>query len=134
MTDLSFWHFAQFVLCPIWRVSILVMTDLSFWLKNQNRVSTKCACFNPCYDGFVILTILESYIVISSSCFNPCYDGFVILTGRIIIGHVYMEGFNPCYDGFVILTQDWDDFFPIVIILKNSLRNSFAVSCSIRKF
>ncbi len=68
------------------------------------------------------------------TCFNPCYDGFVILTvpdeGVPNTG----VGFNPCYDGFVILTQDWDDFFPIVIILKNSLRNSFAVSCSIRKF
>ena len=85
--------------------------------------------FNPCYDGFVILTIWRPVLLVLCHSFNPCYDGFVILTKRIIdfcvIGYsvsilVMMDlsfwhpiqyelrrdvrGFNPCYDGFVILT------------------------------
>ena len=61
-------------------------------------------CFNPCYDGFVILTFLSENESGSLS-FNPCYDGFVILTQGI--QHTQQPeviGFNPCYDGFVILT------------------------------
>ena len=36
--------------------------------------------FNPCYDGFVILTIFMPPFSIHFGSFNPCYDGFVILT------------------------------------------------------
>ena len=114
MMDLSFWlvdrnyWFRPQVCHP---VSILVMMDLSFWLQNMRFIIS----FNPCYDGFVILTHLS---------FNPCYDGFVILTTNkttdIYTILVMMDlsfwldyklrdqslySFNPCYDGFVILTN-----------------------------
>ena len=56
------------------------MMDLSFWLFEYFVYFRYYPSFNPCYDGFVILT---TKIVMSSDAddrFNPCYDGFVILT------------------------------------------------------
>ena len=61
-------------------VSILVMTDLSFWLKQFSQDPHDSWCFNPCYDGFVILTLFEVRKMTKYKSFNPCYDGFVILT------------------------------------------------------
>ena len=57
MMDLSFWRAVFTVLDDTMDVSILVMMDLSFWLY--------CIC---------------KYFICSIVGFNPCYDGFVILT------------------------------------------------------
>ena len=61
-------------------VSILVMMDLSFWPDFLGLLLLQHQCFNPCYDGFVILTSSIFNAVTASAGFNPCYDGFVILT------------------------------------------------------
>ena len=60
--------------------------------------------FNPCYDGFVILTGNAKTVLQCVISFNPCYDGFVILTGNAKTVLQCVISFNPCYDGFVILT------------------------------
>ncbi len=86
-------------------VSILVMTDLSFWLKPLCSFLVVFFGFNPCYDGFVILTRGFGRIGSSLKSFNPCYDGFVILTSSFWFELVHDRSFNPCYDGFVILTR-----------------------------
>ena len=96
----------------------------------QNMVKQGLSCFNPCYDGFVILTVqvlhllfyhlwvsilvmmdlsfwltdnIDDKVYVYNS-FNPCYDGFVILTFSLCYFQFHLLRFNPCYDGFVILT------------------------------
>jgi len=86
------------------QVSILVMMDLSFLRLGIVKSADKVDGFNPCYDGFVILTTIHSVVAIVASSFNPCYDGFVILTSPKTQTYTEDIGFNPCYDGFVILT------------------------------
>ena len=46
------------------RVSILVMMDLSFWPTRLHEPSGRIIGFNPCYDGFVFLTVYyyQSYV------------------------------------------------------------------------
>ena len=63
-------------------VSILVMMDLSFWQDGvvSSDFYNQLSRFNPCYDGFVILTFIHCVTTDGIFSFNPCYDGFVILT------------------------------------------------------
>ena len=131
MMDLSFWllkwiNFPRTELSDrfqslLWWICHFDSTFLFLW-------SCSIWCFNPCYDGFVILTKC-SYRHKSESLlwwichfdleykkgsslvyfgFNPCYDGFVILTNLHLSGFrnsiSQLSSFNPCYDGFVILT------------------------------
>ena len=98
MMDLSFWleRLELWLLCRL--VSILVMMDLSFWHTQNLKGCSILICFNPCYDGFVILT-LEAKRVSVPECesFNPCYDGFVILTWRLM-GNSY-----PCLVSILVM-------------------------------
>ena len=66
MMDLSFWPSSIMLLVIWYSVSILVMMDLSFWhvsiehVGGGIRLSDLVLSFNPCYDGFVILTTLNA--------------------------------------------------------------------------
>ena len=55
MMDLSFWSWRTSTFHPVQWVSILVMMDLSFWSTDEITVPSFTLCFNPCYDGFIIL-------------------------------------------------------------------------------
>ena len=79
MMDLSFWQVLGNNKDMWYLVSILVMMDLSFW-PFCRRFSARMASFNPCYDGFVFLTLGIISLYSGLRGFNPCYDGFVFLT------------------------------------------------------
>ena len=88
-------------------------------------------CFNPCFNGFTILTYLYlGSIETIRHGFNPCFNGFTILTLTkteyslflcsvsilVLMDSLFLlmenmrkekvvsRGFNPCFNGFTILT------------------------------
>ena len=108
MMDLSFWQAGINDDEP----KIRLFQSLLWWICHFDTryllTLSLLFCFNPCYDGFVILTNFWLAACASSRGFNPCYDGFVILTILRFPFGVSLKGFNPCYDGFVILTSSVD--------------------------
>ena len=96
--------FSSLPVHPRHPVSILVMMDLSFWLVCTRLVRPR-PCFNPCYDGFIILISFKRLQNLPLSRFNPCYDGFIILMFYYFFMLHNKYSFNPCYDGFIILIE-----------------------------
>ena len=80
MMDLSFWQ--VHVMRPIFHmmVSMLVMMDLSFWQEEHNALCTSRLSFNPCYDGFVFLTVHHA-------CDDVWYDVSILVMMDLSFWH-----------------------------------------------
>ena len=110
------------------RVSILVMMDLSFWCNPWPVYKHTAPRFQSLLWWIYHFDFLWRLILANVQCFNPCYDGFIILIARTRhekdIGQLFQSllwwiyhfdedimyilehgtcRFNPCYDGFIIL-------------------------------
>ncbi len=91
---------------PIRTFQSLLWRICHFDLKNRTYISIYSICFNPCYDGFVILTFFRCYtILIYCLCVSILVMTDLSFWLKPLCSFlVVFFGFNPCYDGFVILT------------------------------
>ena len=78
--------------------------DLSFWSYSYALRDPLSPCFNPCYDGFIILITppkprtsskKQVSILVMMDLSFWCEDSSQ--------QNSYLIRFNPCYDGFIIL-------------------------------
>ena len=59
-------------------------------------------------DSLFLLGTNYSPFLEDDVCFNPCFNGFTILTLSYRYGKLKDGGFNPCFNGFTILTRTFE--------------------------
>ena len=57
--------------------------------------------------------------------FNPCFNGFVVMTETRVNTDACVTGFNPCFNGFVVMTMRVVGFMSTytvsILVLMDSL-------------